>query len=110
MLSEQWLNRQGFPSGSETRRRGGARRQGGSLAVIASHRQSSAVAESNTFSLTRGQVFGRIIPPRIDLSRLRPDVRPAPQAGCFVSSAASAETVCVEAMWHPLRDEAPLCS
>ena len=49
-------------------------------------RQSSAAAENCCFPLDETASFrGGSEPPRTDISPALPDVRPAPQAGCFVS-------------------------
>src|SRR5215203_3842053 len=43
------------------------------------------LSEMTISDLTRGQVFGEDQSAKIDHSPALPDVRPAPQAGCFVS-------------------------
>src|SRR5215207_3457210 len=62
------------PSGGEARRRGGT--QVG---------KAPPSPEMTISSLTRGQVFGEDQIARLDRPRLCRTLRPAPQAGCFVS-------------------------
>src|SRR3954462_9617996 len=62
------------PSGGKARRRGGT------------HIGKAPPSPEMTISgLTRGQVFGEDRIAEITTSPALPDVRPAPQAGCFVS-------------------------
>src|SRR5215207_8108951 len=62
------------PSGGEARRRGGT--QVG---------KAPPSPEMTIPGLTRGQVVGEYQSAKIDITPALPDVRPAPQAGCFVS-------------------------
>src|SRR3954447_21075074 len=62
------------PSGGEARRRGGT--QVG---------KAPPSPEMTISGLTGSGMSGRIISPKIDLPRLCRTLRPAPQAGCFVS-------------------------
>src|SRR4051794_9246906 len=62
------------PSGGEARRRGGTHIG-----------KAPLLPEMMHSDLTESGLSGRIMSPNIDLSPALPDVRPAPQAGCFVS-------------------------
>src|SRR4051794_13360802 len=62
------------PSGGEARHRGGT--QVG---------KAPPSPKTTIFGLTEGQVFGEDQDANLDLPRLCRTVRPAPQAGCFVS-------------------------
>src|SRR5215217_86309 len=47
--------------------------------------RASPLPKARTFSLTRGQLVGENDVAKQSYSPALPDVRPAPQAGCFVS-------------------------
>src|SRR3954452_16054892 len=75
MAAAVWLQKDmRSPSGGEARCRG-----------VTHVRQSSTVAGTAVSRLTRGQVFGEDQSAKTLISPALPDVRPAPQAGCFVS-------------------------
>ena len=67
--------RHGFPFGLKARLRGAVHHSG----------MAPPLRKTRAFRLTDGTDFGRIKVLAIDHSRHLPDVRPAPQAGCFVS-------------------------
>src|SRR5215204_1222320 len=76
----------GFPSGSETRREGVAH------AIRAAHCERAQCPtnappspEMTVSGLTESGLSGKIRSPNLFTSPALPDVRPAPQAGCFVS-------------------------
>jgi hypothetical protein len=66
--------------------------QGPAQGSGASLRHSSAAAENSRFPLDEMADFRESRVAKHDVSRLLPDVRPAPQAGCFVSGLGRSET------------------
>src|SRR4051794_28044599 len=79
MATAIWLQKDmRSPSGGKARRRGGT------------HIGKAPPSPEMTISgLTRGQVFGEDRIAEITTSPALPDVRPAPQAGCFVLGSTS---------------------
>jgi hypothetical protein len=74
--------RHGFPFGLKARLKGAVRHSG----------IASPLRKTRAFRLTRRQVFGESLSAKIRSSPALPNVRPAPQAGCFVSGLGSSET------------------
>src|SRR5215207_547620 len=72
------------PSGGEARHRGGTHIG-----------KAPPLPEMTISGLTESGLSGRIISPRLIHSPALPDVRPAPQAGCFVSRLATPSQISV---------------